>query len=92
MLQVCGIMVSVSHMKCHISKHMRQQRGRASALHNLKWTGAGCIALLKVNAMSLRRRRLQSRWMPNDSDDKTMVFHKFETELRKKTTATCYHN
>jgi hypothetical protein len=34
MLVVCAIMMLVSCMKYCISKHMRQQQGRASAIHN----------------------------------------------------------
>jgi hypothetical protein len=30
MIGISTIMVSVSHMKCYISKHARQQQGRAS--------------------------------------------------------------
>jgi hypothetical protein len=43
----------------------------------------GMYCFMKRKGLSLRRWTSLSQWMPGDSDDKIIAFHRFVIRLRK---------
>jgi hypothetical protein len=78
---LCNNGASVSHEMSYFKAHKTEKRQDISpSQFKRSWT----YCFMKTNALSLERRRLQSQWMPKDSDGKIMAFHRFVTELWKK--------